>query len=49
MKAVRAVRDQGCTVKKILTIVDRGEGAAANLKKENLELAAIFTMDDFRD
>jgi orotate phosphoribosyltransferase len=49
MKAVRAVRDQGCTVKKILTIVDRGEGATANLKKENLELAAIFTMDDFRD
>jgi orotate phosphoribosyltransferase len=49
MKAVRAVRDQGCTVKKILTIVDRDEGAAENLKKENLELAAIFTMDDFRD
>jgi len=49
MKAVRAVRDQGCTVKKIITIVDRCEGAAANLKKENLELAAIFTMDDFKD
>jgi orotate phosphoribosyltransferase len=49
MKAVRAVRDQGCTVKKILTIVDRGEGAAKNLEKENLELVSIFTMDDFRD
>jgi orotate phosphoribosyltransferase len=49
MKAVRAVRDQGCTVKKILTIVDRQEGATANLKKENLELAALFTMDDFSD
>jgi orotate phosphoribosyltransferase len=49
MKAVRAVRDQGCTVKKILTIVDRGEGAAANLKKENLDLVPIFTMDDFKD
>jgi orotate phosphoribosyltransferase len=49
MKAVRAVRDQGCTVKKILTIVDRGGGAAANLKKENLELVPIFTMDDFTD
>ena len=49
MKAVRAVRDQGCTVKKILTIVDRGEGAAQNLKKENLELVPIFTMDHFRD
>jgi orotate phosphoribosyltransferase len=49
MKAVRAVRDQGCTVKKILTIVDRGEGAAQNLKKENLELVPIFTMEHFSD
>jgi orotate phosphoribosyltransferase len=49
MKAVRAVRDQGCTVRKILTIVDRDEGAAKNLEKENLELVSIFTMDDFRD
>ncbi len=49
MKAVRAVRDQGCTVKKIITIVDRGERAAANLKKENLELVPIFTMDHFND
>jgi orotate phosphoribosyltransferase len=49
MKAVRAVRDQGCTVKKIITIVDRGEGAGKNLEKENLELVSIFTMDDFRD
>jgi len=49
MKAVRAVRDQGCTVKKILTIVDRGEGAAKNLEKEELALVPIFTMDDFSD
>jgi orotate phosphoribosyltransferase len=49
MKAVSAVREQGCTVKKILTIVDRCEGAAANLKKEKLELVPIFTMDDFSD
>jgi orotate phosphoribosyltransferase len=49
MKAVRAVRDQGCTVKKIITIVDRGGGAAKNLKKENLELVPIFTMEHFSD
>ena len=49
MKAVRAVRDRGCTVKKILTIVDRGQGAAKNLKEENLELVPIFTMDHFSD
>jgi orotate phosphoribosyltransferase len=49
MKAVRAVRDQGATVDKIITIVDRCEGATENLKKENLLLLPIFTMDDFKD
>jgi orotate phosphoribosyltransferase len=47
MKAVRAVRDMGCTVEKIVTIVDRLEGAAANLQKEGLELVPIFTARDF--
>jgi orotate phosphoribosyltransferase len=47
MKAVRAVREQGCTVNKIITIVDRGEGAPDNLAKEGLELVSIYTMDDF--
>jgi len=46
MKAVNAVRAQGCVVKKILTIVDRLEGAADNLKKEGLELVPIFTIED---
>jgi orotate phosphoribosyltransferase len=41
------VRDMGCTVEKIVTIVDRLEGAAANLQKEGLELVAIFTARDF--
>jgi orotate phosphoribosyltransferase len=48
MKAVRAVRDQGATVNKIITIVDRGEGAPANLAKEGLTLVPVFTMGDFR-
>ena len=47
MKAVEAVRSQGCNVKKIVTIVDRLEGARANLKKEGLELVALYTRDDF--
>jgi orotate phosphoribosyltransferase len=46
LQAVRAVRAQGATVKKIITIVDRLEGAAANLKKEGIELEAIFTAKD---
>ena len=47
MKAVEAARSQGCKVKKIVTIVDRLEGARANLAKEGLELVALFTRDDF--
>jgi len=46
MKAVRAVRERGGVVKKIITIVDRLEGAAENLRKEGLELVPIFTTRD---
>ena len=46
MQAVRAVRAKGATVKKIITIVDRLEGAAENLKKEGLELVALYTTRD---
>ena len=47
MKAVKAIREQGGTVKKIVTIVDRLEGARDNLRKEGIELVALFTNDDF--
>ena len=46
MQAVRAVRAQGAQVMRIITIVDRQEGAKDNLKKEGLELDAIFTTAD---
>jgi orotate phosphoribosyltransferase len=46
MQAVRAVRERGATVAKIITIVDRLEGAGDNLKKEGLELVPIFTRND---
>ena len=46
MQAVNVVRAQGATVKKIITIVDRLEGAEENLKKEGLVLAPIFTTRD---
>jgi len=46
MEAVRAVRQRGGTVKKIITIVDRLEGAEENLRKEGLALAPIFTTKD---
>jgi orotate phosphoribosyltransferase len=46
MQAVRAVRAQGADIKRIITIVDRLEGARDNLKKEGLELTPIFTTAD---
>jgi len=43
MQAVREVRAQGGRVKKIITLVDRLEGAAERLKQENIEFEAIYT------
>jgi orotate phosphoribosyltransferase len=49
MKAVKAVREMGCTVETVVTIVDRLEGAAANLAKEGLKLVPIFVATEFAD
>ena len=46
MQAVRAVRAQGADVRRIITIVDRLEGAEENLKKEGIVLSSIFTTKD---
>jgi orotate phosphoribosyltransferase len=46
MQAVHAVREQGATVKKIITVVDRLEGAAENLAREGIPLFPIFTTHD---
>jgi orotate phosphoribosyltransferase len=42
MQAVRAVRQQGAVVKKIITIVDRLEGAEKMLREEGIILEAIY-------
>lgn len=47
LKAVEAVRERGCRVLKVVTIVDRLEGAAANLQAKGIVLVALFTKDDF--
>jgi orotate phosphoribosyltransferase len=46
MQAVRAVREQGATVKKVITVVDRLEGARENLASEGITLVPIFTTKD---
>ena len=48
MQAVKAVRAQGATVKKVITIVDRLEGAAAALKAEGIELVPLCTITELR-
>ena len=48
MQAVNAVRAQGAIVTKVITIVDRLEGAADNLRKEGITLVSVFTTNDLR-
>ena len=47
LKAVAAMREMGCTVNVIATLLDRQEGAAENLAKEGLRLVPLFRRDDF--
>ena len=47
MKAVEAVRAQNCTITRIITVVDREEGAIDNLAKFDITLVPIFTRADF--
>ena len=47
MKAVHAVRAEGCVVKKVITVVDREEGASENLAKSGIELVPLLTASDF--
>lgn len=47
MKAVDAIRAAGCTVTRVISIVDRREGAEANLKENGIRLTPLFTKDDF--
>jgi|SRR5580658_1888233 orotate phosphoribosyltransferase len=46
MQAVEAVREQGAKVKRIIAIVDRGEGAAERLSQAGISFAPIFTTED---
>ena len=48
MKAIETVRAQGVTVDRVITIVDRLEGAADALKAQGLALSCLLDADDFR-
>ncbi|NMB41163.1 MAG: orotate phosphoribosyltransferase [Firmicutes bacterium] len=46
LKTVRATRQLGCKVERIIVIVDRQEGGKENLQKEGLPVSAILTRDE---
>ena len=47
LKAVAAARDEGASVSAVVTVLDRMEGAADALGRENVDLRAILTSRDF--
>jgi len=49
LKAAAAVREHGCTVRHVLAIVDREEGARDNFAREGIELRSLYRRADFAD
>jgi orotate phosphoribosyltransferase len=47
LRAIAAVREYGCTVGHVITIVDRREGAEAALADADVRLLALLSADDF--
>jgi orotate phosphoribosyltransferase len=47
MKAVVAVRERNCKVLKVISIVDRLEGASETFRREGIEFSPLFTTQDF--
>jgi orotate phosphoribosyltransferase len=48
LKAVEAVRSEGAEVVRVITIVDRQEGAGATFHSAGLAFAPLLTIQDFR-
>lgn len=47
LSAVKAVRDLGCHVSKVVTVVDRCQGAEKNFLREGIQLISLFKISDF--
>lgn len=48
LKAIKEARSAGVKISRVITIVDRLEGAAENLKASDIELTCVFDANDFR-
>ncbi len=46
MTAVEAVRDEGCTVDQVITVVDRQKGGAELYREAGIPFDALITLDD---
>jgi orotate phosphoribosyltransferase len=49
LKAFAAMREAGFSVKHAVCILDRGEGGAAALAENGVELLAVFTAAEFKE
>jgi orotate phosphoribosyltransferase len=49
IKAVEALKSEGAIIVRVLTLVDRKEGATGAFAKAGLAFSAILTTDDFAD
>ena len=47
MRAVEQTRQFQCTILKVITVVDRLEGAEENFRKAGITFEALFTRHDF--
>jgi orotate phosphoribosyltransferase len=47
IQAVTAAREFGCEVNRVITVVDRLEGAEEKLRQEGVQLIALYTGRDF--
>ncbi len=47
LRAVEAIRERNCIVKKAFSIVDREEGATELLRDDGIELTSLFSKSDF--
>ena len=48
MKAIEAVRAEGAIIERVITVVDRLEGAAEAFKAAGIPFPALLTTADFR-
>ncbi len=49
MKAIEAVKAEGAVIERVISVVDRLEGAAETFKAAGIPFQALLTAADFRD